>query len=56
MAYGLDTDSFLNAFYRMVNRRGLPEEMISDNGSNFVGAERELRELVSQLDQAMIKQ
>ena len=54
MAYGLDTDSFLNAFYRMVNRRGLPEEMISDNGSNFVGAERELRELVLQLDQDKI--
>ena len=54
MAYGLDTDSFLNAFYHMVNRRGLPEEMISDNGSNFVGAERELRELVLQLDQDKI--
>ena len=36
MAYGLDTDSFLNAFYRMVNRRGLPREMLSDNGGNFV--------------------
>ena len=50
MANGLDTDSFLNAFYRMANRRGLPEAMISDNGTNFVGAERELRELVEQLD------
>ena len=38
----------------MVNRKGLPEEMISDNGSNFVGAERELRELVLQLDQDKI--
>ena len=45
MAFGLDTDSFLNAFYRMTNRRGLPEEIISDNGSNFVGAERDLREM-----------
>ena len=36
MAFGLDTDSFLNAFYRMVNRRGLPREMLSDNGTNFV--------------------
>ncbi len=27
IAFGLDTDSFLNAFYRMVSRRGLPEEM-----------------------------
>ena len=55
MAYGLDTDSFLNAFYRMANRRGLPEEMISDNGTNFVGAERELKELVEQLDQDKIE-
>ena len=23
IAYGLDTDSFLNAFYRMVSRKGL---------------------------------
>lgn len=51
----MDTDSFLNAFNRMTNRRGLPEEMISDNGTNFVGAERELRELVEQLDQDKIE-
>jgi len=50
MAYGLDTDSFLNAFYFMANQRGLPDEMISDNGTNFVGTKRELRELVKQLD------
>ena len=37
----------------MTNRRGLPEEMLSDNGTNFVGAERELRELVEQLDRAL---
>ena len=50
MAYGLlDTGSFLNAFFHMTNRRGLPERMMSDNGSNFVGAERELREQVAQL-------
>jgi len=55
MAYGLDTDSFLNAFYHMANRRGLPEEMISDNGTNFVGAERELRELVEQLERDKIE-
>ena len=39
IAYGLDTDSFLNVFYRMTNRRGLPVEMLSDNGTNFVGGE-----------------
>ena len=52
MAFGLDTDSFLNAFYRMVNRR----EMLSDNGTNFVAAERELREVVEALDQSKIAQ
>ena len=56
MAFGLDTDSFLIAFYRMVNRRGLPREMLSDNGTNFVAAERELRELVEALDQSKIAQ
>ena len=55
MAYALDTDSFLNAFYRMTSRRGLPEEVISDNGSNFVSAERELKELVEKLDQDKVK-
>ncbi|XP_031553331.1 uncharacterized protein LOC116290441 [Actinia tenebrosa] len=54
IAFGLDTDSFLNAFYRMASRRGLPEEMISDNGTNFVGADRELRELVEKLDKNKI--
>ena len=56
MAFLLDTDSFLNAFYKIVNRRGLPREMLSDNGTNFVAAERELRELVEALDQSKIAQ
>ena len=44
IAYGLDTDSFLNAFSRV------PEDIVSDNGTNFVSSERELRELVEALD------
>ena len=55
MAFGLDTDSFLDAFYRMTNRRGLPEEMLSDNGTNFVGAERGPSELIEQLDRDKIE-
>ena len=50
MAFGLDIDSFLNAFYRMSSRRGLPQELISDNGTNFKGADAKLRDLVSKLD------
>ena len=45
-AFSLDVDSFLLAFTRFINRRSSPEEMWSDNGSNFVGASRELRESV----------
>lgn len=56
MAYSMDTDSFINAFTRMVSRRGTPKYIISDNGTNFVGAERELRELVEALDQDKIAQ
>ena len=52
IAYSVDNDSFLNAFYR--RRRGLHKVMFSDNGSNFIGAGRELRKLVEQLDQEKI--
>ena len=56
MTYALDTDSFINAFTRMTSRRGTPTYVISDNGTNFVGAERELRELVEALDADRIVQ
>ena len=49
IAYGLDVDSFMRAFSRMVDRRGLPEEIISDNGTNFVGANKELLEVTGKL-------
>ena len=56
MAFGLNTNSFLNAFYRMSNLRGLPEELISDNGTNFKGADAELKELVAKLNDVQINQ
>ena len=34
----------------MTSRRGTPAYVISDNGTNFVGAEREMRQLVQHLD------
>ena len=54
IAFGLDTDSFLNAFYRMASRRGLLEEMFSENGTNFKGAGSELKMLLSELDESKI--
>ena len=52
MTSSLSTDAFLETFYRMTVRRGLPEEVWTDwdklaqseSYVNFVGAERELRE------------
>ena len=35
-----DTDSFLNANMRIIARRGKPVKMISNNGANFAGAEK----------------
>jgi len=40
MAYSLNVDSFLSVFSQMISRRGIPEEIISDNGVNFVAAEK----------------
>ncbi|XP_018404108.1 PREDICTED: uncharacterized protein LOC108780792 [Cyphomyrmex costatus] len=45
VASNLSTDEFLNAFKRFTGRRGNPSDVFSDNGTNFVGANRELEEL-----------
>ena len=55
VAWRLDTDGFLNAFARFTSRRGVPKEMTSDNGANFVGAVNELKELVNRLDKDKIQ-
>jgi len=43
----LTTEAFLASFKRFVSRRGLPTDVFSDNGTNFVGASNELKELYS---------
>ncbi|XP_068742123.1 uncharacterized protein [Montipora capricornis] len=47
VAHSLDTDSFVNAMRRFISKRGRPKEIRSDNGSNFVGGEKELREAIN---------
>lgn len=54
MATGVGTDFLLNALYRMTCRRGIPVERYTDNDTNFVGADRELKELYKQMDKDMI--
>ena len=50
-AFSLDVDTFLLTF----NRRSTPEKMWSDNGSNFVGASKELCESVSERNQSVFQ-
>lgn len=42
----LTTDSFIMTLLWFMPRRGAPSEIFSDNGTNFVGAQHELRSLV----------
>ena len=50
MAFALDADSLLNAFHRIVSHRGKPEGVVSDNGGNFVAADKKLQEPVKRLE------
>ena len=43
---GLGTDAFLMALRRFIARRGNPSDIFSDNGTNFVGANNELKEAI----------
>jgi hypothetical protein len=49
MAWSLDTDTFFNAFTRFTSRRGVPKEVVSDCGTNFVGAVNELKDITTSL-------
>ena len=48
--HSLEADSFIMALRRFQSRRGNPVRILSDNGTNFVGAERELRESLQEID------
>lgn len=41
----LTTEAFIARLRRFVARRGLPSVIMSDHGTNFVGADRELNKL-----------
>lgn len=56
VAYSLNTDSCINAIRRFLCRRGQAQHIRSDNGTNLVGAEKELREALRTFDQRRIHQ
>jgi len=46
----LSSNGFLAALRRFVARRGLPKHIYSDNGTNFVGANNQLKEIYAMLN------
>ena len=54
-ANSLDTSSFIDAFGRFTCRRGRIRQLTSDQGTNFVGARRELREALEDFDHDRIR-
>ena len=44
VALDLSTDAFINVLRRFIAQRGCPLNVLSDNGTNFVGAKRILKE------------
>ena len=50
----IDTDSFIQALRRFIARRGTVREILSDNGTNFVGAANEWKKAFKEMDQSKI--
>lgn len=55
MSCSLNTDSFINAFRRFLARRGNVKVVRSDNGTNLVAGEKELRESIVSWNQSKIE-
>lgn len=54
IAHSLDTDSFISAMRRFIARRGRPQVVRSDNGTNFHAGEREIRVVLDGWNQQWI--
>jgi hypothetical protein len=52
----LETDSFLRALRRFIARRSPIREMRSDRGTNLIGAAKELKNALQEVDHAKIKE
>ena len=54
VSHTLDTSSFINALHRFIACRGAVIEIRSDNATNFVKAEKELKLLINEWNQTAI--
>ena len=48
--HDLSTDALLSALHKFISRRGFVKVSRSDNGLNFIGPEKELKEALKQLN------
>ena len=55
IAFLLTTDSFINAYRRFVSIRGKVNVLLSDCGTNFIGAEREIRHELDGIDNNKVR-
>lgn len=55
LAQDLTTDSCIVCIRNFVNIRGVPQKIRSDNGTNFVGAQKVIRDAISTLDNEKIQ-
>ena len=54
VVWSLDTDSFLMGMRRFFGRRGKPSVVYSDNGTNIVAGEKEMRTAIKEWNQSQI--
>ena len=54
IAESMDTSSCINALRRFISRRGPVKEITSDNGTNLTGADRELKQAITELDNEVL--
>ena len=52
---GMDADNFLMAFRRFASRRGMPYELLSDCGTNFKGADAEIRDALEKMEPSLVQ-
>ena len=52
----LSTDTFINALRRFISLRGSVRELKCDRGTNFVGASRELKLALTEIDDERVRQ
>ena len=54
IAHSLTTDSFMSALFRFMSRRGKPEKIFSDNGTNLVSGHKEINAAIRNFNQRQI--